>query len=210
MDRMGRFPKPIVVVSKCIEFQPVRWDSEVISSDFVKKLKHCVTFIPVCPEVEIGLGVPRDPLRIVSSLGKLKLVHSDTGTDLTDRMLEFAESFLNSLPAVDGFILKSKSPSCAIKDAKVYPDCQKPVAIARAPGLFAKRTLQKYPHAAVEDEQRLANPRTADRFLKRVFTSARLRHAKVPKLPEARAKLEPGRHVQRHPRPSVRAKRRLG
>jgi uncharacterized protein YbbK (DUF523 family) len=207
---MREFPKPIVVVSKCIEFGPVRWNSKIISSDFVRKLRHCVTFIPVCPEVEIGLGVPRDPLRVLSSEGKLKLVQPDTAMDLTDRMQKFAESFLNSLPAVDGFILKSSSPSCALRDTKVYPTCQKPTPTTRGPGFFGKKALQRYPRAAVEDERRLANPRTANHFLERVFTSARLRQVKASKLPRPRAKLKPGKRVLHHAGPRVRKKRKLG
>ena len=207
---MTEFPKPIVVVSKCIEFQPVRWNSEIISSDFVRKLKHCVTLIPVCPEVEIGLGVPRNPLKIVSSDGKLKLVQPDTGIDLTDKMLTFAESYLNSLPAVDGFILKSSSPSCALGDAKVYLDCLEPVPTARGSGLFAKKALHKYPHLAVEDEKRLENPWTAKRFIKRVFTSARLRQVKASMLQKPQADLKPGRRVLNHSGSRVRARRKLG
>jgi uncharacterized protein YbbK (DUF523 family) len=57
---MREFPKPNVVVSKCITFAPVRYNAQIIASDFVDKLKPYVSFIPVCPEVEIGLGVPRE------------------------------------------------------------------------------------------------------------------------------------------------------
>ncbi len=63
---MRNFSRPKVVISKCLEFENVRYDGGIISSVFVKKLMPHVDFIPVCPEVEIGLGTPRDPLRIVS------------------------------------------------------------------------------------------------------------------------------------------------
>jgi uncharacterized protein YbbK (DUF523 family) len=207
---MKEFPKPVIVVSKCIEFGPVRWNSEVISSDLVKKLRHCVTFIPVCPEVEIGLGVPRNPLRVVSSEGKLKLIQPDTATDLTDKMLKFAESFLNSLPAVDGFILKSSSPSCALRDAKVYPNCHEPAPTARGPGFFGKKVLQEYSRVAAEDERRLTNPRTAKHFLERVFTSARLRQVKASELQRQRGNSSPEKHMVHHAGPRVRMKRKLG
>ncbi len=58
---MREFPKPVVVVSKCITFEPVRWNGQIIASEFVEKLKPYVNFVPVCPEVEIGLGVPPRP-----------------------------------------------------------------------------------------------------------------------------------------------------
>jgi len=206
---MREFPKPIVVVSMCIEFQHVRWNSEIISSDFVRKRRHCVTLIPVCPEVELGLGVPRNPLRVVSSGGKLKLVQLDTRTDQTDKMAKFAESFLISLPEIDGFILKARSPSCALRDAMVYLDCQDPAPTARSPGLFAKKVLQKYPHVAVEDEKRLENPRTAARFIKRVFTSARLRQVKASTSQKSRVDLKPRRRVLQHAGSRVRKRRKL-
>src|SRR5665647_2358994 len=71
---MREFPKPVVVVSKCITFEPIRWNGQIIASEFVEKLKPYVNFVPVCPEVEIGLGVPRDPIRIVLVNGEKKLL----------------------------------------------------------------------------------------------------------------------------------------
>jgi hypothetical protein len=72
--KMREFPKPVVVVSKCITFEPVRWNGQIITSEFVEKLKPYVNFVPVCPEIEIGLGVPRDPIRIVLENGEKKLL----------------------------------------------------------------------------------------------------------------------------------------
>ena len=133
---MRVFARPIVVVSKCIEFEPVRWDGRIISSDFVKQLKVYVDFLPVCPEVEIGLGIPREPLRIVKKEEKLHLIQPATGLDLTQKMESFSKKFLNSLNDIDGFILKSKSPSSAIKDARVYPSEKRVAAIGHGPGIF--------------------------------------------------------------------------
>jgi uncharacterized protein YbgA (DUF1722 family)/uncharacterized protein YbbK (DUF523 family) len=87
----------------------------------VEKLKPFVNFVPVCPEVETGLGVPRNPIRIVLAKGKRRLVQPATGLDLTEKMEKFADSFLSSLGEVDGFILKRGSPSSGFKNVKVYP-----------------------------------------------------------------------------------------
>ena len=122
---MREFSKPVVVVSKCITFEPVRWNGQIIASEFVEKLKTYVNFIPVCPEVEIGLGVPRDPVRIVLVNGEKKLLQPATGFDFTDKMIKFSQSFLDSLDAVDGFILKSASPSSGFKNVKVYPSIER-------------------------------------------------------------------------------------
>jgi len=116
---MREFWKPVVVVSKCITFEPVRWNGQIIASEFVEKLKAYVNFISVCPEVEIGLGVPRDPVRIVLVNGEKKLLQPATGFDFTEKIAKFSESFLDSLEAVDGFVLKSASPSSGFKNVKV-------------------------------------------------------------------------------------------
>jgi uncharacterized protein YbgA (DUF1722 family)/uncharacterized protein YbbK (DUF523 family) len=177
---MRKFSRPKVVISKCLEFENVRYDGGIISSVFVKKLMPHVDFIPVCPEVEIGLGIPRDPLRIVMVEGKLRLVQPATDLDLTDKMTEFANSFLDSLPEVDGFILKSRSPTSAIKDAKVYPSVNRKVApISKGPGFFGRAVLQRFSELAVEDEGRLRNPRIKEHFLTKLFTIARFREVKA-------------------------------
>jgi uncharacterized protein YbbK (DUF523 family) len=82
----------------------------------VKELKQYVRFSPVCPEVGIGLGVPREPVRIVSVERILKLIQPATDLEVTRRMGDFANGFLDSVSDVDGFILKSRSPSCGIKE----------------------------------------------------------------------------------------------
>ena len=175
---MRDFPKPVVVVSKCITFEPVRWNGQIIASDFVEKIKPYVDFIPVCPEVEIGLGVPRDPIRIVLVNGEKRLLQPATGLDFTEKMKSFSESFLDSLNAVDGFILKSGSPSSGFKNVKVYPSIEKVSSIAKSPGFFGGAVLQKFPNLAVEDERRLLNPRIREHFLTKLFTLASFREVK--------------------------------
>ena len=167
---MRNFPKPIVVISKCLEFEPVRWNSQIVSSDFVRKMKKHVNFFPVCPEVEIGLGVPRETLRIVKQNNELKLIQPATGLDLTDKIKKFSAIFLNSLSEVDGFILKSGSPSSGYKDAKIYPSTEKVGAIGKGPGFFGKEILTRFPQLAVEDEKRLLNLRIREHFLTKLFT----------------------------------------
>ena len=173
--------KPIVVVSKCITFSPVRWDGTIIASDFVEKLKPHVQFISVCPEVEIGLGVPRNPIRLVSRNGDIRLIQPSTGRDLSEKMKEFSEKFLISLKAVDGFILKSASPSSGFKNVKIYPTTEKSASIAKGPGFFGGSVLEKYPNLPIEDERRLLNPRIREHFLVKLFTFAKYREIKHKK-----------------------------
>jgi uncharacterized protein YbgA (DUF1722 family)/uncharacterized protein YbbK (DUF523 family) len=172
------FQKPKVVISKCIEFDSCRYNGQMISSDFVKSLAPHVDFLPVCPEVEIGLGVPRGSLRLVSTAegGETRLVQPTTGRDVTADMQSFAAKFLDSLGEVDGFILKASSPSCGIKNTKAYPTAGKSAALSRsATGLFGAAVLARYPDLAVEDEGRLRNARVKEHFLAKLFTLARFR-----------------------------------
>jgi uncharacterized protein YbgA (DUF1722 family)/uncharacterized protein YbbK (DUF523 family) len=173
---LREFPKPKVVVSRCIEFGQCRYNGQMISSDFVKSLAPYVEFLPVCPEVEIGLGIPRGSLRLVSSGDETRLVQPTTGRDVTLDMQSFAASFLDSLGEVDGFILKASSPSCGIKNTKTYPTAGKSAALSRsATGIFGAAVLARYPDLAVEDEGRLRNPRVKEHFLAKLFTLASFR-----------------------------------
>jgi uncharacterized protein YbgA (DUF1722 family)/uncharacterized protein YbbK (DUF523 family) len=173
---MSGFVKPIVVVSKCLGFAHCRWNEQIIADDFVHKLRPHVDFRPVCPEVEIGLGVPRDPLRVVSLDGDLRLVQPATGADVTEPMQDFAQSFLDSVPEVDGFILKGRSPSCGMKDVKVYAGLGKGQSISsKGRGFFGGAVVDRFPDLPIEDEGRLRSFRLREHFLTKLFALARFR-----------------------------------
>lgn len=181
---MRDFAKPVVVVSRCLEFDAVRYDGSRIRDDFVRALKAHVTFIPVCPEVEIGLGVPRQPVRIIEASGGRRLVQPATGLDFTEKMHTFAASFLDGLDAVDGFILKSRSPTSGIKDVKIYPGKDKKAPSGRGAGFFGGSVLERLGHIAVEDEGRLKNLRLREHFLTKLFTVAAFRELKGSAAPK--------------------------
>jgi len=175
---MRVFSKPNIIVSKCLGFANCRYNGAIISDDFADKLKPYVNFQPVCPEVEIGLGVPRDPVRIISMDGELKLFQPATEKDLTGKINDFCSSFLSSVEDVDGFMLKSRSPSCGVKDVKIYPGTDKGMAIDKGQGFFGKAVLDKLPYLTVEDEGRLTNFRIREHFLISIFNSAGFRQVK--------------------------------
>jgi uncharacterized protein YbbK (DUF523 family) len=154
---MRKFPKPIVVLSKCLEFEACRYNGEVIPDSFVKEIEPYVNFKPMCPEGEIGLGVPRDPIRVISHGKETRLLQPATGRDISSKMLGFADNYLKSLKEVDGFILKSRSPSCGTKDVKLFPSSEDGTAIGKTKGFFADRVLEHFPGLAIEDEGRLKN-----------------------------------------------------
>jgi uncharacterized protein YbgA (DUF1722 family)/uncharacterized protein YbbK (DUF523 family) len=170
--------KPVVVVSRCLEFEPVRYNGQVIPYDFLRELEPWVTYVPVCPEVEIGLGVPRDPVRIVMMDGEARLLQPATERDVTAEMRSFSDEFLGSLGEVDGFILKNRSPSCGISDVKMYGSDDPSSSSTRGAGLFAASVLELYPGLAIEDEGRLRNFRIREHFLTKLFALASLRQMK--------------------------------
>ena len=171
--------RPQVVISQCIEGDAVRWDGGVIGSEFVARLKPYVDDIRVCPEIEIGLSVPRDPLRIIREADQLRLIQLSTGQDYTEKMQSFVRSFLDALPDVDGFILVHRSPTSALRDARIYPNRNLKVAhIAKGPGFFGRAVLERFPHLALEDVGRLRNSRIKAHFLTKLFTLTRFRHAR--------------------------------
>ena len=116
---MPEFIRPIVIVSKCLGFDACRWNGVTIPDDNVERLRSVVEMKPVCAEVEIGLGVPRPPIRVVQNGGATHLVQPETGRDCSEEMRTFGAAFLDTIGEVDGFILKSRSPSCGIKDVKI-------------------------------------------------------------------------------------------
>jgi uncharacterized protein YbgA (DUF1722 family)/uncharacterized protein YbbK (DUF523 family) len=175
---MREFVRPRVVVSKCLEFDHCRYNGDMIRSPIVAKLKDYVDFLPVCAEVEIGLGVPRKPVRIVLDKGEYRLVQPATGRDVTDDMKIFCVDFLDSAGDVDGFILKFRSPSCGIKDVKVYSAADKSGAVEKTSGYFGGAVLKKYHFLPIEDEGRLRNSRIKEHFLTKLFTLASFRKVK--------------------------------
>lgn len=172
---MKRPHKPIVVISKCLTFAACRYNGLVVGSETVEALKKHVAFIPVCPEMEIGLGIPRQPIRVVEKKDEVLLVQPASGLDVTKKMQAFSQKFLNSIKEADGFLLKSRSPSCGIKDVKFYAGPEQPVPLGKAPGFFGQAVLEKFPEAAIEDEARLENFSIREHFFTKLFALADLR-----------------------------------
>lgn len=174
---MAEPARPVLVVSRCLGFEACRYNGQVIPDRFVDVLARHAEVITVCPEVAIGLGTPRAPIRVEEDGSGRRLVQPSTGLDLTDRMTAFAAEFLDDLPEVDGFVLKARSPSCGITDSKIHSP--KGMTLGRGPGLFAEAVLSRWPRAAVEDEGRLTNLRIREHFLTRVFTTAAFRRTEA-------------------------------
>ncbi|HKY77622.1 MAG TPA: DUF523 and DUF1722 domain-containing protein [Acidimicrobiia bacterium] len=168
--------RPRLGISSCLLGEPVRFDGGHKRDQFlVEVLSRFVEWVPVCPEVEMGLGAPRPTLRLVTAGEGVRLVAPDTGSDHTEGMRRFAEQRLEELASADlcGYVLKRASPSCGMERVKVYDgdgNLQQP-----ARGLFAAALLERFPELPVEEEGRLNNPLLRDHFLERVFALHRVK-----------------------------------
>jgi uncharacterized protein YbgA (DUF1722 family)/uncharacterized protein YbbK (DUF523 family) len=175
---MEQYARPKLVVSKCLEFDPCRYNGAVIPDPLIRRLQAFVDFYPVCPEVEIGLGIPRESIRIVEIDGVQQLVQPSTERDITTDMESFSTRFLSQLSGIDGFILKSKSPTCGIKDVKIYSGLSKSPMIGKGSGYFGKAVMEEYGSYGVEEEGRLSNFSIREHFLTKIFTYASFRELK--------------------------------
>ncbi len=175
---MKNFPKPNVVVSKCLGFAKCRYNGDMVIDYVVEQLKPYVNYIPVCPEVEIGLGVPREPIRVVSYKGKLHLYQPTTQRDVTQEMVSFVDKYLNTLTDIDGFILKYRSPSCGINSVKVYHSFNPDARSFPGAGFFGGEVIKRFSGLAIEDEGRLKNFTIREYFFTKLFILAQFRYTK--------------------------------
>jgi uncharacterized protein YbgA (DUF1722 family) len=123
----------------------------------------------------MGLGTPRETLRLVRIGEEVRMVMPRTGADHTDAMRSYAERRLNELAQEDlcGYVLKKGSPSCGMERVRVFDSHGVPAKSGR--GLFAEALLQRFPNLPVEEEGRLYDPRLRENFIERVFAYHRLR-----------------------------------
>ena len=157
-----------VGVSACLLGQEVRYDGGHKRDRFVTDvLGPFVEWVPVCPEVEIGLGVPRAPIRLEGDPDAPRLVDPLSGIDLTERMRRFAEARVAMLArlGIDGYVLKRDSPSCGIARVPVASEG----ATSRAGmGIFARALKEALPTLPIEEEDRLHDARLRESFIERM------------------------------------------
>jgi uncharacterized protein YbgA (DUF1722 family)/uncharacterized protein YbbK (DUF523 family) len=169
--------RPIRIgISACLLGETVRFDGGHKRDPFLTSaFSPFVEWVPVCPEVECGLGTPREAMRLVGTAGQVRLITVKSGIDLTERMETYARRRVVELAAEDlsGYVLKKDSPSCGLERVKVYNAHQVPARSGR--GVFAERLVQSVPNLPVEDEGRLSDHRLRENFVERVFAYWRLR-----------------------------------
>jgi uncharacterized protein YbgA (DUF1722 family)/uncharacterized protein YbbK (DUF523 family) len=214
MTAPGRGADPIRVgISTCLLGEKVRFDGgHKLDQYVVGTLGRYVDWVPVCPEVELGLGVPRETLRLVGDPEAPRLVTARSGVDHTEAMLAWARHRVEALRGLDldGYILKSKSPSCGMERVRVYTEAGMPSRSAA--GLFARVLMDGVPLLVVEDEGRLNDPRLRESFVVRLFTRHRWRRLTRDRVRPADLVAFHARHkllLMAHSEPHLRALGRL-
>lgn len=173
---MNATTKIRIGVSKCLLGEPVRYDGQHKHDHFITDtLGNYFDFVGVCPEVECGLGVPREPVRLVGDPSNPRLVTTRTGIDHTGRMQEWCTRRVTELEKenLHGFIFKARSPSSGMENIKVYNE--KGGFAGKSPGMFGKAFMEHFPTLPCEDEGRMNDPDLRENFLERVFTLWRFR-----------------------------------
>jgi uncharacterized protein YbbK (DUF523 family) len=166
-----------VGVSGCLLGEQVRYDGSHKRDAFLTDvLGPFVTWVAVCPEVEIGLGTPREPIRLVGGDACTpRLVAQRSGADLTRRMERFAAAKARELDALglDGYVLKRASPSCGLFDVPVHDEAGGRPHAGR--GVYAAALARRLPALPMEEEGRLCDAAIRESFVERIFTAARWR-----------------------------------
>ncbi len=170
--------KPRLLISACLGSEKVRYNGQDVPSETVGDLIPFVDLVKVCPEYEIGLGVPREPIRIVKQDGEYRLIQHKTEKDVTDDMNNFSKNFVDKLEDFDGAIFKSKSPTMGLQNIKVYSGMKGAGVVEKCGGFFAQRVAKKYPGYPIEEDDRLRNKRIREHFYTKLFLFARYRQAK--------------------------------
>lgn len=169
-------------ISSCLLGNPVRYDGGHKLDHFLRDtLGQYVDYVPVCPEVECGMSVPREAMRLEGKPDAPRLMTRSTREDKTDMMTNWAKKRVTQLEAEDlcGFIFKSDSPSSGMERVKVYDDKGMPAKTGI--GIFARIFMEKFPLLPVEEEGRLHDAELRENFIERIFTLRRWREIRSMK-----------------------------
>ena len=173
---MAKTTPPRIGISQCLLGDNVRYDGgHKLDSVLIETLGQQVEWVPVCPEVEIGLGTPREPMHLVGDHHAPRLITLNTRMDHTDAMTRFAQQRVRELEALNlsGFVFKSASPSCGIRQVPLFNT--QGIDTHDGVGLFARTLMEHFPEMPVEEESLLHDPQVLKDFLERVFAYRKTR-----------------------------------
>jgi len=172
MEQVKQYAKPNIIVSRCLNIDHCRYDGTMISFPLMSKINEYCNVMTVCPEMAIGLGSPRKPMRLLVDGDNYKFVITETGEDLTEIMKEYSYGHVLGLDKneIQGAIFKSKSPSCGVDDVKLYKGDRK--VNYKTSGVYARIFTNNMFNASVETEGRLMNLIIREHFFTSIFSKA--------------------------------------
>ncbi|MCW4012029.1 MAG: DUF523 domain-containing protein [Candidatus Bathyarchaeota archaeon] len=141
-----------IVISRCLGIEATRYNGKMIEAPWLKELAAKAQLVPVCPEFEIGLGVPRKPINLVKTDDGIRVIQDETGLDLSEELVSYSQGYLRFVGDVDAFILKSKSPSCGLGSTKIHVNED----YVLGSGIFADLASKLFPGVVIVDEQYMA------------------------------------------------------
>ena len=163
-------------VSSCLLGEEVRWNGGHKKDRYVQGvLDKYFDYVPICPEVDVGMGTPRETVALYGTLESHKMISKKSQTDWTGKMTNYMNGRISELRKIDlcGYIFKSKSPSCGIGRVPIYSEFGSS-KVRHGPGMFASAFIKALPLIPVEDEGRLHDPVIRENFIVRVFCFNRL------------------------------------
>ena len=166
--------QPRVAVSACLLGQRVRYDGKQKQHAFVcRQLQNCCNLAPICPEVEIGMGVPRPAIQLIDLAGEIKAVGvAQSGLDVTQKLNRFGSKTAQQLSGLDGYVFKARSPSCGVASTLIkYSDGRR----NKAAGLFAAQIMKQWPLLPVVEEDKLQTLAQQTNFVQRLMAYRRWR-----------------------------------
>ncbi len=166
--------KPRVGISACLTGKKVRYDAtNAFDSYLCRTLGRHVEWVPICPEVECGLPVPREPMRLRGEPGSPRLIQTATGKDLTEHVRRWTEKRLRDLEGegLCGFVFKAGSPCCGLNKVKVHGLNGSPPR--GGSGVFARAFTRRFPLLPVAEAEGMADPSVRESFIERVFVRKR-------------------------------------
>ena len=165
-DPKRRIP---VGISSCLLGQPVRYDGgHKRSSLLIDELGRYFEYLPFCPEIAIGLGTPRSPIRLTGAPSQPRAVGIEIDCfDVTEKLIGYAQSVVETCPRISGYVFKAGSPSCGMAGVEVYDE--RGIPDGTSSGLYARVVMRAWPSMPVEEEGRLSDPIVRDEFVERVY-----------------------------------------
>jgi len=172
-------PRIKIGISSCLLGQKVRYDGAHKHHSFlVHKLGRDFELVPVCPEVGIGMPVPRPPIHLVKSGEEIRVLDVSTHSrDYTDALYAYPEVISDKLDSLSGYILKKNSPSCGVEAVEIFPEENNQLPLGQTgSGMFVRSVRDHYPLLPMEDEDRLCDPELRQDFIRQVLVYRRWRY----------------------------------